>query len=223
MGKERRGNLAPLAPRLRGPLTELDPTGLEPHGEWNDALVTGADLVGGAGDRFEIAGCELRDVRLTGADLTHARLVDVLAHDTELSGVTVHAASIVRVELHRCRMTGIVLSESKLTDVRLVGCKLDDANLRFLTAERIVFDGCSLVGADLTRATLTDATFHDCELGRARFTEASARGTRLVGSRLDGILGTDGLAGVVIAADQVLPLALSTFADRGIVVEHPEE
>ena len=47
-------------------------------------------------------------------------------------------------------------------------------------------------------------------------------GLRLGRSRLDGVRGALSLGGVVVAGDQVLPLALSLFGDLRIEIQNDE-
>jgi uncharacterized protein YjbI with pentapeptide repeats len=212
----------PAAPRL-GALEPTDRTDLVSEDVWIGEQVADVDLHGRVADHVEIAASELVRVELTGTGLERLRLVDVVVRDCELSGALAGGASIVRAEFHRCRMTGLELSGSKLAHVRFVDCKLDEANLRFVEAEQVVFERCSLVGTEFYGATLATTEFDTCDLTRGQFSKATVAGARFAGSTIDGLRGAGGMSGVVIAAEQVLPLALSVFRDLGIVVEHLDD
>lgn len=192
---------------------------LAPRDEWEDARIVGADLVGVRLEHLRLDRCEVHRTVFTTAQLPGLALVDVLATDCELSGAVLHEASLLRVELRNCRLAGVDLSGARLRDVRFVDCKLDGANFRFATAERMELDRGSVVDADFTEATFTSVTFDRCDLDQADFTRASMAGTRLSGSKLDGVRGVASMRGAIVAPEQVIPLALSLLGGVGIEIE----
>ena len=119
-------------------------------------------------------------------------------------------------------MNGIVLTQSHLSHVVLAGCKVDEANLRLTQADHLQMTDCSLVEADFYEAQLVKSALNDCDLRGAYFFKASLRDLRLGGSSLDGIRGALSLAGAVVGGDQVLPLALSLFADLNIEIRNED-
>jgi uncharacterized protein YjbI with pentapeptide repeats len=218
------------APKVPPPLSPEKPS--EPvvgehsevssHDHWEDEQVFDADLSGQSADQVRLTRCELHRVVLTGAQLRGLALVDVLAVDCELSGAFLHEAQLLRVELRNCRMTGVVISQSKLSHVRFVDCKLDEANLRLAHGDHLQMSDCSLVEADFYEAVLTKSTLEGCDLRGSDFSKASVPGLRLGGSNLDGVRGATSMAGVVVAGDQVLPLALSLFGDLRIEIQNDD-
>jgi uncharacterized protein YjbI with pentapeptide repeats len=192
------------------------------HDAWEDERVLDADLAGQIADQVRLTRCELHGVVFTGAQLRGLALVDVLAIDCELSGAILHEASLRRVELRNCRMTGVVMSQSSLGHVRLVDCKLDGANLRLARADHVEMSDCSLVDADFYEAVLTTGALHGCDLRGSDFSKASVKGIRLERSKLDGVRGAMSMGGVVVAGDQVLPLAQSLLSELGIVIQNDE-
>jgi uncharacterized protein YjbI with pentapeptide repeats len=218
---------APKFPRPLSPEPPSEPlvrehSGLSSHDEWEDERVFDADLAGQVADRVRLTRCELHRVVLTGAQLRGLALVDVLAVDCELSGAFLHEALLQRVELRNCRMTGVVISQSSLSHVRMVDCKLDEANLRLAQADHVQMSDCSMVEADFYEAVLTKSALDGCDLRGSDFSKASVRGLRLGRSNLDGVRGAMSMGGVVIAGDQVLPLALSLFGDLRIEIQNDE-
>jgi uncharacterized protein YjbI with pentapeptide repeats len=101
----------------------------------------------------------------------------------------------------------------------MTGCKLDDANLRFTNCERVRLEDCSLARADLTGMTMKAGAVVDCDLRAGDVTKAKLTGTRLTGSKIEGLQGAGALRGVVIGTEQVLPLALAIFADHHITID----
>jgi uncharacterized protein YjbI with pentapeptide repeats len=188
--------------------------------EWEDEQVSEADLAGQAAEHVRLTRCELHRVVLTGAQLRDLTLVDVLAVDCELSGAFLHEAQLRRVELRNCRMTGVVLSQAKLSHVRLVECKLDGANLRLVQGDHVEMTDCSLVEADFYEAVLEKSALAGCDLRASDFSKASVRGLRLEGSNLEGVHGAMSMGGVVVAGEQVVPLALSLFGDLHIEIRN---
>jgi uncharacterized protein YjbI with pentapeptide repeats len=184
--------------------------------------VTDADLTGEVADGVRLTRCELHRVVLTGAELRKLALVDVLAIDCDLSGAFLPEAAWRRVELRNCRMAGVVISQANLSHVRFVECKLDGASFRFTHGDHLELTDCSMVEADLCETALTKSTLDGCDLRGSDFSKAAVQGVRLGRSKLDGVRGSMSMRGVVVAGDQVIPLALSLFGDLGIAIQNEE-
>ena len=192
------------------------------HDEWEDHRLLDADFAAHVAERVQLTRCELHRVVLTGAQLRGIGLVDVRVTDCELSGAYLHEARLHRVEFRNCRMAGVVLSQSNLNNVRFVECKLDGGNLRLAQADHLEMSDCSVVDADFYEAVLTQSALTACDLRASDFSKASVKGLRLAGSKLDGVRGAMSMAGVVVAGDQVLPLALGLFAELRIDIDNDE-
>jgi uncharacterized protein YjbI with pentapeptide repeats len=119
-------------------------------------------------------------------------------------------------------MSGLVVSQSRLRDVRFTEAKLDGGDFRMSHFERVVFDACAMPDADLYEAQLTAVAFDHCDLRRAHFSAVKTDGLRLHGSDLEGVRGATSLRGAVLSPEQVLPLALSVFAELGITIERED-
>ena len=177
------------------------------------------DLSFGKADSVEVSASRLAGVRLTGSELVRLRLVDVVLEDCDLSGVVLEELALTRVELRRSRLSGADLNGARLKDVRFVDCKLDATNLRMAAGERVAFDSCVMGEVDLYAAKMPAATFFDCDLTRAQFAKGDFRSARFHGSTLEGARGADSLKGAVIGPDQLIALALCTFAALGIAID----
>jgi uncharacterized protein YjbI with pentapeptide repeats len=210
---------SPAPPRLPSSFDERGRRNLADEDEWIDELVVGADLDGAVAGHVRIAGCELRDVRLTGAELDRCVLTDVRLVSCELSGAILTESSWLRVELQNCRMAGLIVSQSRLRDVRFSDDKLDGADFRMSRAERVVFEACAMPDADLYEALLTSVAFEACDLRRAHFSAVKVDGLRLHRSNVEGIRGGASLRGATVSPEQVLRLALGVFAELGIRIE----
>jgi uncharacterized protein YjbI with pentapeptide repeats len=190
--------------------------------QWSSELVAGANLGGSVAEHVRIQGCELRDVQLTGAELHRCVLTDVRLVDCELSGAMLTESQWLRVELRNCRMSGMVVSQSRLRDVRFTEGKLDGGDFRMARLERVVFDACAMPDTDLYEAQLTHVLFDHCDMRRAHFSAVKTDDLRLHASDIEGVRGATSLRRTVVSPEQVLPLALSVFAELGITIEREE-
>jgi uncharacterized protein YjbI with pentapeptide repeats len=209
----------PQEPVLAPSLREVEHAALAAGDAWEEERVVGADLTASTAKSFRVMGCELVRVACTGARFELLALTDVVLTDCELSGAVLTKASLRRVELRNCRLSGVVLADAQLRDVRFISCKLDGANFRFSGATHVVFDDCSLPEADFSSAQLDAVAFDRCDLRGSEFASTSTTDTSLQGSTIDGLRGAGTLTGITIDSTQVVPFAVSMFAERGIAVD----
>ena len=191
---------------------------LADEASWDGIEVSGS-FAGVVASLVDVNGCRLTGAVFTGAEIDKLRLVDTVVEDCEFSGAVLTRLSAVRVEFRRCRMSGVDVHGGDFRDVKFLDCKLDGANLRSTTWQRSGLEGCLLTEADFSSAKLGEAAIKQCDLRRADFTKAQAAGVTLHGSELEGVVGAEGLRGVLIGSDQVIPLALSVFSALGIRVQ----
>ena len=112
-----------------------------------DARVRGADWanerrVGLALDRVEV-----RDARLTGADLPEAVLTDVVFADCRLDLLGLRGARLERVVFRDCGMGESDLYDASLQDVVFERCVLRRARFACAAVGRVELRGCDLAGA----------------------------------------------------------------------------
>jgi uncharacterized protein YjbI with pentapeptide repeats len=170
-------------------------------------------------DDMELARLRVTGARLTGREWAGEHLTDMVFEDCELSGVLLTSASLVRVQFMRCRMSGLVAPELKATDVVFLDCTMPEAWLRMAVMERCELTGCDLTGGDLYEARLTKCNLLRCNLSDVELSKVSCDEVALHGSTLDGIRGAGGLRGLIIASDQIQPIAFPILADRTITVD----
>jgi uncharacterized protein YjbI with pentapeptide repeats len=89
---------------------------------------------------------ELRQCRLTGAELAEAALSDVTFLDCRLDLVGLRLAKLERAVFRNCRMTECDLYAASLTDVLFDQCELRDATLTGIKLKRVELRGCDLAG-----------------------------------------------------------------------------
>ena len=100
----------------------------------------------------------LRDIDLTGADLTNANLHGAQFEKVNLTGATLENADLRKARfgdstLLNTNFTGTNLEEANLASTTLTGTNLTNANLTYAW----------LQGADLRTATLTNTNLHGAE------------------------------------------------------------
>src|SRR5436190_1904805 len=77
----------------------------------------------------------------------------------------------------------------------------------------------TLAGADFGGARLTDVTFDGADLQRATFDQVRSERVDLRGARVAELRGVGGLAGAVVAPDQLVALAPALAIAVGLTVE----
>jgi uncharacterized protein YjbI with pentapeptide repeats len=208
---------APLVDDVPDEGVALDP---DESGELADARIV--DVVGDELDDLELVRCVVEGVRLTARSARRIRLVDVVLRDCELSGVDLGEASHRRVRFERCRAEGLDAGLVRAADVVVVDSKLTGAGLRMSGWERARFDGCDLRETEWAESTLQRVEFASCDLTGADVSRVRMEAVRFRSTRLDGVKGARALGGATIDALQVIPVALSVFADLGIRVADDE-
>jgi uncharacterized protein YjbI with pentapeptide repeats len=183
-----------------------------------DVAVTG-DYVGLQVELVEIASCRVERARLTGSRLTRCTFVDCVAIASDFSGVVLEDCSLRRVEFHECRLSGLQAQQSHFDDVAFFGCKIDKANFRMTEWKSAEFHDCELVEADFYQSSLPGSRFQSCDLSGAELSKADLSRSQLNGSKLERIQGAEGLRGVIIGSDQVIPVALAVFGTLNITVD----
>jgi uncharacterized protein YjbI with pentapeptide repeats len=160
--------------------------------------------------------CLLEGARFIGSTLRHARFVDCVITDSDLSGAVMEECSLARVELRNSRASGLQAPLGRFRDVGISASKVDGANFRMSSWERAEMTDSDLADSDFYGAKLPISRILRCDLRRLELSQADLAGSRLSGSQLDGVRGAAGLRRVTISADQVMPLALALFASQRI-------
>jgi uncharacterized protein YjbI with pentapeptide repeats len=144
-----------------------------------DAVVDGVDWANRRAPRAQIRRTELRNVRLTGAELGEAALTDVVFTDCRLDLAGLRNATLERVIFRDCRMDECDLYGARLSDVLYERCTLREATFTEVTLTRVELRGCDLSGlrgAEHLRGGRLP--FHDALENAALF--ATALGIELV-------------------------------------------
>src|SRR6059036_459577 len=111
-----------------------------------DRVVEAVDWANRRAPRAQIRRAELRDTRLTGAELGEAALTDVLFADCRLDLAGLRSARLERVVFRDCRMDECDLYDARLRDVLFERCTLRGATFSGVTLQRVELRGCDLAG-----------------------------------------------------------------------------
>ena len=209
--------MARVPPRIGEGLPKETPSLID-EARIADVAIVG-DYSGTECQAAEITACRLDRVQAIGSRLIRSRLVDCIAIACDFSGAVLDDCSIRRVEFHDCRLSGLQAQHSWFKDVGFFDCRMDGANFRMTKWEAAEFRNCSLAEADFYEASLPESRFQNCDWTGVQLAKADLTGSRLHGSTLERIHGADGLRGVIIASDQVIPAALAVFGTLNIVVD----
>ena len=206
----------PLPPRV-SPSPEIVVLDSLPHGEWNDAVLTGM-LADDFDEPLLLARSRVERATLVGASLAGSRLVDVMIDGCDLSGADLAGAALTRVEVRNSKLAGVQLAQSRWHDVRFIDCQFDGANLRFVRGEFVRFERCRLHRAELRDSVLTTVAWWDCDLTDADVSNISVARAQLHGSDVSGLVGATSLVPIVLGAQQAPAFAEHFMATLGIVV-----
>ena len=144
-----------------------------------DSVVDGLDWANRRSPRAQIRRVELRNTRLTGAELGEAAITDTVFADCRLDLAGLRNSTLERVIFRDCRMDECDLYNARLSDVLFERCTLRQATFSGVTLARVELRGCDLAGLrgaeHLSGARLP---FHDALENAALF--ATALGIELV-------------------------------------------
>lgn len=191
---------------------------LDDDTEIADAVVRDLDVDDDL-ERVEVQRCRIDGSRFVGIRIAEGRFTDCVVRSCDLSGVVFDRCELLRVEFHDCRMSSLQCPQTSFDDVAFFGCKLDDANFRLTKWTRAEWHDCELVDADFYGAALPGAVIRNSNLRGANVDKATMTGARLHGSNLDDLRGGNGLRGVRLAIDQVVPVTYAVLAALDIVVD----
>ena len=127
---------------------------------------------------------DIQPIRLNGADLTGADLIDANLGGADLTEAILRDADLTRVDLTGATLRDVDLTRADLTDATLRSADLGGADLTEATLRGANLRSADLQATTLTRATLTRADLGSAFLGGADLTEATMAGADLGGADL---------------------------------------
>ena len=144
-----------------------------------DTVIAGLDWANRRSPRAQIRRTELRNTRLTGAELGEAVITDTVFADCRLDLAGLRNSTLERVVFRDCRMDECDFYNARLSDVLFERCTLRQATFSGVTLARVELRGCDLAGLrgaeHLSGARLP---FHDALENAVLF--ATALGIELV-------------------------------------------
>jgi uncharacterized protein YjbI with pentapeptide repeats len=159
------------------------------------------------------------DCVFSGSTLRRARMNELWASGTRLTGVSLAESDWVDAAFVGCSLAGLEVFGAILRRVVFRRCKLDSVNLRGARLHDVVFDDCVLRDVDFAEAELEGVSFPGSRLEQAHFGRAVLKKTDLRGAvAIDLADGYDSLRGAVISPVQLLDLAPELAHALGIVV-----
>lgn len=131
---------------LKSPYPPDDPQPAMEPDDLLDAVVEDADWSNVRVPRFSARRTELKQVRLTGAQLSEGALIDVTFAECRADLAVFRFAKLQRVVFRDCRMDESDFYGATLADVLFERCSLREATFSGAKAERVELRGCTLTG-----------------------------------------------------------------------------
>ncbi|NNF99543.1 MAG: hypothetical protein HKM93_09210 [Desulfobacteraceae bacterium] len=129
---------------------------------------------------FPLNNMDLREARLSGADLS-----GVVAYNADLSGADLSEANLTRADLREANLTranlyGADLQNAILSRAKLNGAILTAAKLQRAQLNQAELNDAFLIRADLEEADLTEAHLEECNLYMANLKRAALNAAILI-------------------------------------------
>ena len=193
-------------------LPELEPLALAAALDGGGLIVDGALLAPETPERvsakrIRISESSVRLITIEPCRAADFRLHDAVLHACDLSNVDAGEGSVRRVQVTNSKLVGFSLTGGTVHDLSVVDSSLALASLAFVEFRDVVFQGVDLREASFTQATFEGVEFAGCELAGADFRDARVKGCTIRGSSLDGVIGIESLAGVVMPWSDVIASA----------------
>jgi uncharacterized protein YjbI with pentapeptide repeats len=192
--------------------------GLTARGDYDTVLFERTDFDEPSAGSARFLECAFSKVSVTGGKLQRARLRDVWIRDLRLTGTNVSESEWLDVTVLASSLAGAQLYGSELRRVVFSGCKLDSVNFRATRLHDVRFEHCVLRDVDFADAELTGCTFAGSQLVRADLSRARLDRTDLRGAELGLIIDAQSLRGAIVSSGQLVALAPVLAATLGLVV-----
>ena len=199
-------------------LTPAD-AGLSPHGDYDTVLFERADFDEPNAASARFLECALSKVSVTGGKLQRAVFRDVWIRDLRLTGTNVSESEWLDVTVLASSLAGAQLFGSQLRRVVFSGCKLDSVNFRAARLHEVRFDHCVLRDVDFADATLTGCAFGGSQLVRTDFSRTRMDRTDLRDAELGIIIDAQSLRGAIVSSGQLVALAPVLAQTLGLIVQ----
>ena len=169
--------------------------------------------------RVVIKESELRGVTFQAPAATALELRDVRLSGCDLSNVEAPEPSIWRVEVADSRLLGFRAAGGDVRELRVTDSSLALATFAFARLRNVVFERVDLTEASFMEARLDRVEFIDCRLAGTDFRGATLNVCAIRGASLDGVVGIESLRGVRMPWSDIVGSAAALAAGLGIQVE----
>lgn len=171
----------------------LDDADLSSTSKWSGSVW---GLVRCQARRINLSKTRLNPADFSQADLTGAKLPEVLGAYTQAKGTCFAKASLAKADLENSNFKGADFSGADLAGTDLKSCDFSGANLRQALLAQADLAGATLAGADLTKADLRNAWLSGADLTGAilrgaDFSEADVAGAKITAEQAKTARGLD--------------------------------
>jgi uncharacterized protein YjbI with pentapeptide repeats len=183
-----------------------------------EAQLDGAVWVAAELDEVALESSSLRRLRGSGGAWTRSSFIDCAFDGADLAGLVTSDCSLVRCTVDGARLTGSQWLRSRWRAVTATDVVADGVSAHGSTWTDVTVTGGRWHELDLTDARLERVAFLDCDLRGARFHAARCVDVRLLGCRLDGVVGVGGLRAATLGWSDAVGLLPSLARELGITV-----
>ncbi|MBN2264539.1 MAG: pentapeptide repeat-containing protein [Candidatus Aminicenantes bacterium] len=121
----------------------------------------------------DLAGADLSEINLTGANLARADLTGTCLAGANLAGANFSRAKLFRADLSQADLSRATLVKANLSQADLAGANLNGADLSGAFLVRANLSGAGLIGACLKGASLGQASLFRAKLAKSVLSQAS--------------------------------------------------
>ena len=166
---------------------------------------------------------ELRGVTFQAPAATALQLRDVRLSGCDLSNVEAPDPSIWRVEVIGSRLLGFRAAGGDVRELRVTDSSLVLATFAFARLRNVVFERVDLSEASFMQSRLDRVEFVDCRLAGTDFRGATVNACAIRGSSLDGVLGIESLRSVRMPWSDIVASVAALAATLGIQIESDDD
>jgi uncharacterized protein YjbI with pentapeptide repeats len=187
--------------------------------EYDTVLFEKADFDAPRAPNARFLECAFRQVTISDGKLTRSNLRDVWLRDVRLTGTDMSESGWLDVTVLGSSLAGVQISGAAVRRVIFSGCKLDSVNFRMSKLTSVTFENCVLRDVDFGGATLKQCSFPESQLTRVELSKVTMDRTDLRGAELGLIIDQDSLRGANISSGQLAYVAPVLAQTMGIVID----
>ena len=206
-------------PRVSLPdLTPFEGERLEIGCDYEAASFTDLDFSAQDASDSRFMECRLERCAVDGLSLRQARFADCMLIDVH--GTSLDASNSVwrNCEITRGRLGALTLAAATWTSLRCSGVKFGFVYLAGAHLDEVIFEDCDIGSLDAGAARLRSVTFVRGSIRELYVADAILAKVDLSATRVEKIVGIEGIRGTIISRQQLVDLAPSLAAQLGVEV-----